>query len=91
MPAGAPHILLAWQWKGLTAVEGRKVIAGKCRLADLQHCAMKAHGGGFFEGEADGLGGARKTARTLFDCSVTVAAEIKLGASVKVWKCHYCL
>ncbi|MDB5614823.1 MAG: hypothetical protein JWQ22_2476 [Devosia sp.] len=53
-------------------------------VADNKPGAVEADGGRFFEGEADCLGGGAEAFSPLGRCSMPVAAEKKLGASVEV-------
>lgn len=85
---GALDVVPAGQWEFGATIERGEVIAGIGGIANPEHGAVEADGSRFLEGETDGLGGTGKAARTLRNCSLTVAAEIKLGASVEVLKCH---
>ena len=76
--------MLALQWIIGAGIEPGEVFTRKTHVADNKPGATEADGGRFFEGKADGLGGGAETARALCGCSVPVAAEIKLGASVEV-------
>jgi hypothetical protein len=81
----------ARQWEKRAAIESSQLIARKGHVAHDKAGAPKAYGSGFFKSEANGLGGGTEAARPCRQCGLPAAAEIKLGASLEVWICHFSL
>src|SRR6218665_425597 len=90
LPRGRNGVL-AGQRIAPAIVEGEHVGSRKTLVADGQPRAAQAHGSGFFDGEAERLGGAVESAWPLGKGAGAVAAEIQLGGGQKILLVHSCL